>query len=1023
MAEVKKYWKGLEELNPQSELMPKLRQNEFVEEIPVSDFLGQGEMLAGAQTSRRDFLKYLGFSTAAAALAACEAPVVESIPYVVKPDTLVPGIPSYYATSFFDGHDFASVLVKAREGRPIKIEPNTSASFNGFANARVQASVLSLYDNNRSKEPKSLEKGISWEEADKVLASKMASAKFPVLLTHTVISPSYLKLITDLQAKFPTLKHVAYDAASNSGMLDAWQEASGLRAFPVYNLQNASVIVGIGADFLGDYIGQSMGSDYAKRREPGKAMSRHIQFESNMSLTGSNADKRYRIKASDGRQVLLGLYNAIATKAGFPNSAAAKLGKELKAAVDVVAKELLNAGPNGLVLQGFNTKEDELLAIGINSMLDSFGKSIHLEMRNHLRKGNDLALKQLIADMNAGQMDFMIMDRCNPAYEVFGFEKALEKIKFKVCLTESLDETASVCDMSLPVHHVFESWSDAQPVSNVYAITQPLIRPLFNTRQAEATLIKLLSGSDNWQEVIKSTALGLQLNWNQTVHDGLSILGLNSEEASVSVKETMRANVNVQSSTMSNVQIGAFEVVFYQKAAMGSGKMANNPWLQEMPDPITRTSWDNYITISASDAKALGLTNYHVSNGAMNGSKVNLVINGQSINDVPVLIQPGQALGTIGLALGYGRNKAGKVGDMVGVNAYSVLKNGLNWSGDVKIEKAASADHEFACVQLHHTMMGRDIVKEISLETFLNEPAKAGGDGWNERTTFETYQGPLNSDQANLWKDFDHKTGHFWNLSIDLTKCIGCGACVIACHAENNVPVVGKEEIRRSRDMHWLRIDRYYSSDMTHEKALENEVGGIQMYSEMEVPSESPEVVFQPVMCQHCNHAPCETVCPVAATSHSAEGLNHMAYNRCIGTRYCANNCPYKVRRFNWFLYHDNASSFDMNYAMNDDLGKMVLNPDVTVRSRGVMEKCSMCIQRIQYGKLEAKKEGRPVADGDIQTACAQACETGAIEFGDANDSKSRVSKLKKDDRMYFLLDEVGTQPSVFYQTKVRNKA
>ena len=348
--------------------------------------------------------------------------------------------------------------------------------------------------------------------------------------------------------------------------------------------------------------------------------------------------------------------------------------------------------------------------------------------------------------------------------------------------------------------------------------------------------------------------------------------------------------------------------------------------------------------------------------------------------------------------------------------------NGAHAVADVKIEKQ-SGMHQYACVQLHHTMMGRRIVQEITLDTFLNEPSTTENNkGWNERTKFETIGQKITADKANLWQDFDHETGHFWNMSIDLNMCTGCGACVIACHAENNVPVVGKEEVRMSRDMHWLRIDRYYSSDMTRDKAEQDGVGAVKMYAEMEKPSASPEVVFQPVMCQHCNHAPCETVCPVVATVHSAEGLNHMAYNRCIGTRYCANNCPYKVRRFNWFLYTENPDQFGVNYAMNDDLGKMVLNPDVTVRTRGVMEKCSFCVQRIQLGKLEAKKEGRKVKDGDVQTACMSACDTGAIVFGDVNDSESKVATLKEDKRMYHLLEDVGTQPSVFYQTKVRNK-
>ena len=373
------------------------------------------------------------------------------------------------------------------------------------------------------------------------------------------------------------------------------------------------------------------------------------------------------------------------------------------------------------------------------------------------------------------------------------------------------------------------------------------------------------------------------------------------------------------------------------------------------------------------------------------------------------MIQPGQANNTIGLAVGYGRKSAGKAADNVGVNAYPLLN-----SKSVSINKI-DGEHEFASIQLHHTMMGRDLVKETTLEKYIKDPTSG-----NYREKYYTYKGKLPSDQVTLYDKHDLETGHFWNLSIDLTACTGCGECVISCQAENNIPVVGKEEMRKSRDMHWMRIDRYYSSDMTKEKGSANDISTIDTYKAMEEPSENPEVVFQPVMCQHCNNAPCENVCPVAATTHSNEGLNQMTYNRCVGTRYCANNCPYKVRRFNWFQYSDN-DKFDFN--MNDDYGKMVLNPDVVVRSRGVIEKCSMCIQKIQEIKLTAKKEGRPILDEEAQTVCASSCSTNAIVFGDVNNKESEVYKLKNDERAYDLLDHLNVDPSVFYQTKVRNKS
>ena len=409
------------------------------------------------------------------------------------------------------------------------------------------------------------------------------------------------------------------------------------------------------------------------------------------------------------------------------------------------------------------------------------------------------------------------------------------------------------------------------------------------------------------------------------------------------------------------------------------------------------------------------MTNEYVSNGALNGDVVDLSVGDISLK-VPVLIQPGQAYKTVGLALGYGRSSAGKAGNGVGVNAYVFALNNQTTISGIQINKVEGAVHEFACTQLHHTMMGRDrIVKETTFDAFKKDPRSG-----NEQMMLETHKGPMEPEKITLWEEHDRDV-HWWNLSVDLNSCTGCGACIIACHAENNVPVVGKEEIRRSRDMHWLRIDRYYSSDMTKEKAHQDGLSSIDKFLAMEdaSASESLEVVFHPVMCQHCNHAPCETVCPVAATTHSREGLNHMAYNRCVGTRYCANNCPYKVRRFNWFNYSDNEQ-FD--FYMNNDLGKMVLNPDVVVRSRGVMEKCSMCIQNIQKAKLDAKKENRKLKDGDVDCACASACDSGSMVFGDVLDKKSKVYAESKSPRAYHLLEELDTQPSVWYQTKVRNK-
>ncbi|MEE3085358.1 MAG: 4Fe-4S dicluster domain-containing protein, partial [Bacteroidota bacterium] len=447
---------------------------------------------------------------------------------------------------------------------------------------------------------------------------------------------------------------------------------------------------------------------------------------------------------------------------------------------------------------------------------------------------------------------------------------------------------------------------------------------------------------------------------------------------------------------------------------------ANNPWLQEFPDPISRVSWDNYLTVSAKDAKKIGLKNVNVANGGLNGSYAKVTVGDKSLV-TPVLIQPGQANGTVGLAFGYGERRGLQEEMQVGVNAYPLYSD-FNTVQEVTITPA-DGFHEFACVQLHNTLMGRgDIIKETTLEIFNTKDKEY----WNPipKVSKNHIEYEVTSPEVDIWQAFDRSVGHHFNLSIDLNSCTGCGACVIACHAENNVPVVGKQEIRKSRDMHWLRIDRYYSSGESFaedDQTKENISGlgdSLTTFGEMEKASENPQVAFQPVMCQHCNHAPCETVCPVAASSHGRQGQNHMAYNRCIGTRYCANNCPYKVRRFNWFLYNKND---EFDYHMNNDLGRMVLNPDVVVRSRGVMEKCSMCIQITQKTILDAKLEGRSIRDGEFQTACSNACSSGAIVFGDINDKHSQVAALKEGDRMYHLLESVGTKPNVMYQAMVRN--
>lgn len=1015
MSSNKKYWKSVEELE-NSSIVEALRNNEFVEEIPTDEFLGNADALATSGTSRRDFLKYVGFSTAAVTLAACEGPVHKSIPYVLQPEQIIPGVADYYATTVFDGFDFANLLVKTREGRPIKIENNTIAGAKFSANARIHASILGLYDSTRLKEPKLDGKNSSWSAVDLKLKSSLADAKAKggqvVLLTNTLASPSTEKLIGEFIVKNPNAKHVVYDAVSSSEALDAFESVYGQRALVDYDFSKASLIVSVGADFLGDWQGGGYDSGYAQGRIPqnGK-MSRHFQFESNMTLSGAAADKRVPMTLAAQKQALVQIYNIIAGA-----SVPVALEGNFKAEVVKAAQQLKAAGSKGVLVSGIEDKNAQLLVLAINQILAS--EAFNTAGARQIRKGSNAVVAQLIKDLNAGSVHTLIMSGVNPVYTLAdsaSFVAGLKKVKTSVAFSLKEDETASIVSIAAPAPHYLESWGDLELTSGTYSLTQPTIRPIFDTKQFQDVLLSVNGVAGTYYDYLKanSGAYTAGASWNKVLHDGVAVLGASALSGGA-IDAAAAANAVAKSKSA-----GDFELVLYTKTGLGDGQHANNPWLQEFPDPITRVSWDNYVTVSNADAKKLGLSNEIVANGGLNGSYATITLDGVKLENVPVIVQPGQAVGTVGLALGYGRKAALKEEMQVGLNAYALYK-GFNNVQSVSIVKAGGV-HEFACVQGQKTLMGRgDIIKETTLEIFNTKDAEH----WNEKPMVSLDHQEVEATTVDLWESFDRTTGHHFNLSIDLNACTGCGACVIACHAENNVPVVGKAEVRRSRDMHWLRIDRYYSSESTFEGDNERKEGiaglssSLSTFNEMEKPGDNPQVAFQPVMCQHCNHAPCETVCPVAATSHGREGQNHMAYNRCVGTRYCANNCPYKVRRFNWFLYNKN-SEFD--YHMNDDLGRMVLNPDVNVRSRGVMEKCSMCIQMTQATKLKAKNEGRPVRDGEFQTACSSACSSGAMIFGDVNDKESKVAKLAADERSYHLLEHVGTKPNVVYHVKVRN--
>ncbi|MDC3215830.1 TAT-variant-translocated molybdopterin oxidoreductase [Flavobacteriaceae bacterium] len=1020
MASNKTYWKNIDQLDPENVAVKKLEQNEFVSKLP-EDFLSDEKTLEESSTSRRDFLKYVGFSTAAATLAACEGPVIKSVPYVVQPEQIRPGIANYYATTIADGFDFGSILIKTREGRPIKVESNSEAPTLGIANARIHASVLSLYDTMRLQGPEANGDEVSWDnfylQTGAMLKALAATNKEVVLITPTLASPTSHKIIGDFVTAFPNVKHVIYDAISSDDALNAYEKHYGIRGLADYDFSKAKTLIAIDADFLGDWQGGGYAKGYAASKVPhkhhGKAeMLWHAQFESNMSLSGANADHRVPCSPGEQKNILAYIYDSL-----IGSSSSGTLSATLKEAADKAVSELKAAGPDGVIITGIEDETAQSIVLAINTLLKS--NAFQPESPKLIRQGNTVAAHKAFADIQSGAVKGLITIGVNPIFTTANGEalaEGIKKLEFSLAFASKKDETAAASQFVAATPHYLESWGDYEMKAGHFALAQPTIRPLFDTQQFQDVLLKLSGQNTKYYDVIKAhwneSILGSS-SWSKALHDGYF-----STDSSI---ENITADFSgLNTASLRSATSPEMSLVLYTKTGMGDGQQANNPWLQEFPDPITRVSWDNYLTISMADANRLGLVNTNTANGALNGSYANVTVGSKTIK-VPVIVQPGQAKGTVGLSFGYGERMGLKPEMQTGVNAFG-LYEGSRKTQAVQIQ-VASGEHEFACVQLHNTLMGRgDIVKETTLEVFNTKDKKY----WNAtpQVSKNHIEFDVTSPEVDMWQEFDRSIGHHFNLSIDLNSCTGCGACVVACHAENNVPVVGKAEVRKSRDMHWLRIDRYYSSATSFEgdNQTKDAISGIgdslSTFGEMEQASANPQIAFQPVMCQHCNHAPCETVCPVAASSHGRQGQNHMAYNRCVGTRYCANNCPYKVRRFNWFLYNKND---EFDYHMNNDLGRMVLNPDVVVRSRGVMEKCSMCIQMTQKTILDAKLKGEEIKDGTFQTACSNACTTGAMVFGDINDKESKVAALHEDDRMYHLLESVGTKPNVMYHVKVRN--
>jgi len=940
--------------------------------------------------SRRTFLEAVGYTTAAIALTSCVAPEQKVIPYLKQPPELTPGVASWYASTCGGCSAGCGVLVKVRDGRPIKLEGNPEHPVNKGGLCTVAHSmVFGLYDAERVQQPLLGGKTASWNDVDghvsQRLAEIKASGRKVRFLSDTISSPTSRVTINRFLSQFKDAKHIVYEPVSTAGIRLAHLRTHGVEVQPSYRFEKANLVVSFGADFLGTWVspaaftrGYSEARDVNTRKAD---MLRHVQFESRLSLTGANADQRVKISPAEEGDALIGLAQLIAAKSGAtasltPGIAEYKLSKiseKTMAAIGKCSDELVRAKGRSIVVCGSNDPDKQQLVNLINSTLDNYGKTILLSSVAAPGQSRDEDVQTLIQEMKDGGIAALFVLNANPAYDHFAsadFSAAMSKVPFKVSLSPTLDETSSLADVVCPTHHFLESWDDAESASGVISITQPTIAPLFQTRAYQESLMRWSGDNRNYYDALRNewqtTHFAGQTEfkkfddlWDKVLHDGVYIPKVTDNAPPAFKGDGLDDAV---ARLASPVTAEGLILVLYPKVTMRDGRFANNPWLHEIPDPITKTTWDNYASMSPQTAAKLDVKE---------GQVVRLKKNAASV-ELPVLIQVGQSDDCIAAAVGYGRTKAGKVGNSIGGNvfAFAEFSNGTfrHESNGVTVEPTSSSV-SLAKTQTADSAEGRPLIKEYSLGEFI-------GGHLHEKS----------EEQIDLWKPHDFPE-HKWGMVIDLNACVGCNACVLSCQAENNIPVVGKDEVHRRREMHWMRIDRYYD-----ERA------------------DGTTTRFQPMTCEHCDNASCETVCPVLATVHSSEGLNMQVYNRCVGTRYCANNCPFKVRRFNWFLYpHD------------DPIANLALNPDVTVRTRGVMEKCTFCVQRIEEVKIHARNEGRPIKDGEIQTACQQSCPANAITFGDLKDLESRVSTLRHTKRNYVLLEELNLRQGLTYLGKVNN--
>ncbi len=959
----KTYWRSLEQLAD----TPRFREwlhREFPENA--------SEMLSSS--SRRTLLKLMAASIGLAGLTACRRPVEKILPVAKGVEDYIPGNPLFYSTALSFGGLTTGLLVETHEGRPTKVEgnPNHPASL-GAASAFTQASILGLYDPDRAREVRQNGQKSSWQDfatfAQTQFGGDGAGLRF---LSAQVTSPSLEAVKAHALQRFPNAGWIEYEPLARDEAMAGAALAFGQPVHTHYNFEKADVVLSLDSDFLGlDSTNIAATRAFSRRRKisrPEEEMNRLYVAESQYSITGAVADHRLRMRVSELRQFSVDL--AIELKISGDNlRLLPRPGDGRQKWLASVARDLARHRGHSLVVVGPRQPASvHALAHLINQSLGNAGETVTYTAATWQPQA--AALRELTGEMSAGRVSTLVILGGNPVYNApadLQFEANLKKVRTVVRLGLDIDETTAASTWQLPEAHYMEAWGDVRSSDGTCTVQQPLTQPLYGGKTA-AEVVAMISGYKDQRayDIVRNYWLArwtgekdANKTWRKALHDGV-IAGTQS----ALVKPTADAK-RIAAATAPAQAVG-LEAAFYADASMYDGRFANNGWMQEAPDPMTKVTWDNAALLSPATARALQIET---------GDILALELAGRKIT-IPALIQPGHADQSISLTLGYGRKKCGRIGRGVGHDVYPLrASDGLHFVTGVNVKKTG-ARYKFSLTQDHHSMEGRPIVREATLEEFRKEPA------------FAEKQGP-ETHLFSLYKEQDYSQGNQWGMAIDLNACIGCNACLVACQAENNIPIVGKEQVGKGREMHWIRLDRYF-----------------------EGAEEDPKVVYQPMACQQCENAPCESVCPVAATSHSPEGLNDMAYNRCVGTRYCANNCPYKVRRFNFLEWNKDL----------EESQKLVFNPDVSVRVRGVMEKCNYCVQRIQETKIKAKTDGhRAIRDGEIVTACQQTCPAEAITFGNINDPNSKVAKLKQQERNYGVLAELNVRPRTTYLAKVRN--